>query len=86
VTAVRHHLRAFGRFWWEFLVGDTPELFVAVLVIVGASFALRADRTAAIVVLPALAVAALVVSAFRGRTRRAAHQPETVDGRSPPAC
>ncbi len=21
-------LAAFGRFWWEFLVGDTPELFV----------------------------------------------------------
>ncbi len=84
MTAVRHRLRAFGRFWWEFLVGDTPELFVAVLVIVGASFALRTDRAAAIVVLPALAVVALVVSAFRGRTRRAAPRPETVDGRSPP--
>ena len=21
-------LVAFGRFWWEFLIGDTPELFV----------------------------------------------------------
>ena len=28
-------LKGFGRFWWDFLVGDTPELFVAVVVIVG---------------------------------------------------
>jgi len=29
-------LAAFGRFWWEFLIGDTPELFVGALVVVGA--------------------------------------------------
>ena len=23
-------LTAFGRFWWDFLIGDTPELFVGV--------------------------------------------------------
>jgi hypothetical protein len=28
-------LTAFGRFWWEFLIGDTPELFVGALVVVG---------------------------------------------------
>jgi hypothetical protein len=28
-------VRGFGRFWWDFLVGDTPELFVAVIVIIG---------------------------------------------------
>jgi hypothetical protein len=28
-------VKGFGRFWWDFLVGDTPELFVAVVVIVG---------------------------------------------------
>ena len=28
-------LRAFGRFWWEFLIGDTPELFVGAVVVVG---------------------------------------------------
>ncbi|GAC1367356.1 MAG: hypothetical protein NVSMB32_12310 [Actinomycetota bacterium] len=26
---------AFARFWWDFLVGDTPELFVGALVILG---------------------------------------------------
>jgi hypothetical protein len=29
-------IRGFGRFWWDFLVGDTPEIFVAVVVIIGA--------------------------------------------------
>ncbi len=25
-------LIGFGRFWWDFLVGDTPEIFLAVVV------------------------------------------------------
>ena len=33
-------LRAFGRFWWDFLIGDTPELFVGTLIILGAIFTL----------------------------------------------
>jgi hypothetical protein len=32
-AAVARALRAFGRFWWEFFVGDTPELFVGVVAI-----------------------------------------------------
>ena len=28
-------VRAFGRFWWDFLIGDTPELALATGVIVG---------------------------------------------------
>lgn len=61
--------KAFGHFWWDFLVGDTPEFFVAVLVLVGVAFALRHDRVAAIVLLPLLAIVALVGSAWRGRRR-----------------
>ncbi len=61
--------RAFAHFWWDFLVGDTPELFAAVLALVGLAFALRDDRVAAVVALPLLAVAALVSSAWRGRVR-----------------
>ena len=70
--------RAFGRFWWEFLVGDTPELFVATLAIVGLAVALRHDRAAAVVALPATVIAVLAVSAWRGRRRPApdpGHQP-----------
>ena len=29
VTAVTRAIRAFGLFWWDFLVGDTPELALA---------------------------------------------------------
>jgi hypothetical protein len=62
-------LRAFGRFWWDFLVGDTPELFVAVLVIVGITALLAADvsTVAAWVTMPILVIAALTISVLRGR-------------------
>ena len=69
MTGVRRALVAFGRFWWGFLVGDTPELFVAVVVIVGLALLLRHQRLAAVVVLPAVAVAMLVASTLRGRRR-----------------
>jgi hypothetical protein len=62
-------LKAFGRFWWDFLVGDTPELFVAMLVILGvtALLAKGVSTTAAWVTLPVLVVAGLVISVWRGR-------------------
>ena len=71
MSAIRRGVVAFGRFWWDFLVGDTPELFLAMLVIVGLAFALRRERAAAIVVLPILTIAFLCTSAYRGRRRRA---------------
>lgn len=69
IALARRGLVAFGRFWWDFLVGDTPELFVVMLVLVGLAFALRHDRVVAVVLLPALAAVAVVGSAFRGRRR-----------------
>ena len=62
-------LGSFGRFWLDFLVGDTPELFVATLVVVGAAFALASLHVLSIVIVPVLAVVALVWSAARGRVR-----------------
>ena len=61
-------LKGFGRFWWDFLVGDTPELFVAALVIIGSTALLSETghfNDAAIVVLPVLAVLALAASLAR---------------------
>jgi len=63
-------LRAFGHFWWDFLVGDTPELAVAVAVIVGLAFALRSTRAAAVVLLPVLTAVFLVASVRRGRSEK----------------
>lgn len=60
---------AFGRFWWDFLVGDTPELFVAGLVVLGvtALLAKEVSTTAAWVVVPPLVIVTLVTSVLRGR-------------------
>ncbi|MGH9087947.1 MAG: hypothetical protein ACRDYZ_07520 [Acidimicrobiales bacterium] len=71
IATVRRGLLSFGRFWVDFLVGDTPELFVAMLVLVGLAFALRHHRTAAVVTLPTFAAVAVLASAFHGRRRRA---------------
>lgn len=63
-------VRGFGRFWWDFLVGDTPEITVAVIVIVGVVALLRrvAQLNAlAYVALVVLSVATLALSALRAR-------------------
>ena len=61
-------LKGFGQFWWDFLIGDTPELFVAAMVIIGAVALLSEAghfNTAAVVVLPILAVLSLGISVAR---------------------
>lgn len=69
-------LRAFGSFWWDFLVGDTPEVLLSALLLVALAFVLSDHRVAATLVLPVAAAALLVASAWRGRrqagTRRGA--------------
>jgi hypothetical protein len=62
-------LTAFGRFWWEFLIGENPDAFIGALVVIGAALLLRHDRPAAIAVVPALALAILIGSTYRGRKR-----------------
>jgi hypothetical protein len=62
--------RNFIRFLWNFFVGDTPELFLAVLVILGVVALLSRvghDNGAALVVLPAACVVALGASLLRAR-------------------
>lgn len=65
-------LRGFGMFWWDFLVGDTPELFISALVIIGAGALLSLvghENAAAVVLLPLLAIAALGVSLRRAQRK-----------------
>ncbi len=55
----------FGHFWWEFLVGETYELFVGVLLALGITFLLAHPaglHTATAFVLPVLVVVVLAVS------------------------
>ena len=68
-------VKGFGQFWWDFLIGDTPELFVAALLIIGAVALLSEAghfNTVAVIVLPILAVLALGLSV--GRAVRAARR------------
>jgi hypothetical protein len=65
-------VRSFARFWWNFLVGDTPELFLAVLVILGVVALLSLvghDNGVALIALPALSVLALGASLLRAHRR-----------------
>jgi len=71
----RRALRGFGRFWWDFLVGDTPELFVSSLAIIGVVALISGAghlNALAVAALPLLAVASLGWSL--GRARRAARR------------
>ncbi len=65
-------LKGFALFWWDFLIGDTPELFVAALVIIGAVALLRGghQNSAAAIALPVLAIASLVLSVRRATKHR----------------
>lgn len=67
MRTVRRGARAFGAFWWDFLIGDTPELFVAVLAVVAVALLLRHHHLAAVIVLPVMTVVSLVASSLRGR-------------------
>jgi hypothetical protein len=84
---VKAHLRravvAFGRFWWDFLIGDTPEFAVATGVIIAVAFLLDDRRLVATVVLPLFAATFLLVSTYKGR-RRATEHPGNDDLPPPP--
>ncbi len=71
MSVVGKWFKAFGRFWWEFLIGDTPELFVAVLAVIGLAFALHHERVAGAVVVIVAVLACLALSTWRGRKRAA---------------
>ena len=67
-------VKGFGRFWWDFLVGDTPEIFVASVVTMGV-IAIVSDAAhwhrVGVVLLPLLVTATLVASVRRAaRARR----------------
>jgi hypothetical protein len=60
-------LIGFGRFWWDFLIGDTPELFIAALSVIGV-IALLSEvagfNVAAMIALPLLVVVSLGLSLY----------------------
>jgi hypothetical protein len=66
-------LKGFGRFWWDFLVGDTPELFVSTIILIGITFLLGRglhNSHVATVVLPMFVVASLALTVARSRPKK----------------
>ena len=64
-------LKAFGMFWWSFLVGDTPELFLAVVAILGVVSIFQSGHSHVLmIVLPGLVLVALGASVSRAIRKR----------------
>jgi hypothetical protein len=61
--------RAVWDFLWDFLIGDTPELALAVGVIVALAFLLAGSEWLGAILLPLLAAGFLLASTLRGRRR-----------------
>jgi hypothetical protein len=61
------YVRAFGRFWWDFIVGDTPEIAVGAACILGLALLLDEARIVATLAIPVAVAALLVISLLRGR-------------------
>jgi hypothetical protein len=64
---------AFGRFWWDFLIGDTPELFVGAVAVIGVIAVACFHpglRTAATILAPVLVAGLLSASVWRAARRR----------------
>ncbi len=75
-SLLRRYASAFGRFWWEFLVGDTPELLVGAVVVVIVAAVLAHNGVAHAVVVASMPVlVVLVLGATLRRARRAARAP-----------
>ena len=67
------YVRAFGAFWYDFLVGDRPELFVgviAILVLMRAVTAAGLPDLLAAALMPAAICLLLAVSLARAVRRR----------------
>lgn len=79
--ALRRYVSAFGRFWLEFLIGDTPELLVGgvlAVVIVAVLAHQGVARAVTVASLPVLVVALLGASVRRAQ-RAAARRPPPPD-------
>jgi hypothetical protein len=79
-TALGRLTRAFGRFWWDFLVGDTPELLVGAVAGVGLAALLCTDHALRTVAGPLLTL--WVVGLLCGSLLRAKRQQDRKSGGS----
>jgi hypothetical protein len=69
MKSVTRGLRAFGHFWWDFLIGDAPELFAAVVAVVVLALLLRHHRQVDYIVIALATVFTLAASTLRAARR-----------------
>lgn len=69
MDALARAVRWLGRFLWDFIVGDTPELALATGVIVAIAFLLAGTEWLGAILLPLLAAGFLLASIWRGRKK-----------------
>lgn len=69
MDALARGARWLGRFLWDFIVGDTPELALATGALVGLAFLLAGTEWLGAILLPLCAAGFLLVSTWRGRKR-----------------
>jgi hypothetical protein len=62
-------LRAFGRFWWDFVVGDDPRVAVGIAVALGLTWLLEHEDVSAWWLLP-VAVPLVLAESLRRESRR----------------
>lgn len=67
MTTLREMVVAFVAFWKDFLIGDAPEIFIGVLVILAVVVPLRHHATIATVALLVLVPLLLIASLVRAR-------------------
>jgi hypothetical protein len=64
-----NRLRAFGRFWWDFVVGDDPRAAAGIVIAIGVTASLVAGGLDAWWLMPA-AVAVILALSLRREARR----------------
>jgi hypothetical protein len=75
MDAVARAARWLGHFFWDFLIGDTPELALATGAIVAIAFLLGGSEWLGAILLPLLAAGFLLASTLRGRKRAPSRSP-----------
>jgi len=58
---------AFGKFWWDFLIGDTPELTVGILAVLGLALAVGRHGLVAVAAVPLSVALVLGLSLQRAK-------------------
>ncbi len=60
-------LRVFGNFWWDFIVGDTPEVAIGVALVVLLAWGLSHGPSQLVYLFPAAVMLVLIGTIWRGR-------------------